>query len=352
VVWDAGRRVPLPRHAIPSLAVSGAGTGGSSLQLAYTTDPESGTPSVFHIRSSTGAAWSRPVRLSPAAQGARNATVAASGPGVYVAWASPAAYAAAASALYLRANLHGGSGRWDPVRRLTPLAGNVDWPAIAAAGDAVYVAYTDLVGGSVRLAISLDRGATWRTATIARLGEAGDYASPSVAAAGRLVIVAWETRDGRVKARLSTDLGVSWANVATLATADGDRPATAAAPDRAVVAWGSKVRVWRSGAWGPTGRAIAGSVERLEGVAVNGTAGIAIAHSDYRDANWTESRDHGASWIGPSSYSTDDMAYEHVVNSVVWPTPTLRYALMTFEETCCGEYADWFVELRGGRGNP
>jgi hypothetical protein len=351
VVWDAGRRVPLPRHAIPSLASSGTGSSGM-LQLAYSTDPASGTPTVFAVRSSTGTTWSSPVRLSPAGQAARDATVAASGTTVYVAWLRPAGPDAATSALFLRANLHDGSGAWQPSRRLTALAGKVDRPAIAAAGTSVYVASTDLLGGSVNLAISADRGVTWRTTRIARLGATGASASPSVAAAGRLVVVAWATPDGAVKARLSTDLGRSWANVATLATADGSRPAVAATLDRAVVAWGSYVRSWRSGAWGPVQRAIAGRIERLDGIVINGSAGMAIAHSDYRDASWSESRDQGATWIGPSSYAPADGAREYLVNSITWPAPTVRYALVTFTESCCGDDAGWFVALHSGRGSP
>ena len=365
IAWQTGRQLPVPGAS--SIARSGVGTGTGYLQSVSTADTgHAGASAVVHRRSSTGATWTKATRISPSSPGVGGARVAASGSAVYVVWGVQSPANQDVNVIYVRANLHQGTGTWLPVLQLTALNRRVSGWSIAAAEDSVYVAYREdtttshnEVVSSIKVAISADRGATWRTTTLATA--ASNYQSwPSVAAAGRMVVVAWRaTNYGAVKARLSAKAGDTWANVVTLAAADADgncgnnrcssQAYAAAAPDRAVVAWdeysGTFARVWRSGKWS-SDRPVGGN-GYLTAVAVSGTNGIAVANNS-GSPSWTESRDQGATWIGPSLLAEGD---SYSVTSILWPAPMLRYALLSYYEQGSDEDIS-FTVLSAGRGDP
>ena len=94
-----------------------------------------------------------------------------SGKYVYATWVSTTRWIAyrptAPRVLYLRRNSnHGAKTSWNTTKRLTSLSGRVDFPTVAAAGANVYVAYTDSGTGSVKVKISRDRAATWKTVSL------------------------------------------------------------------------------------------------------------------------------------------------------------------------------------------
>ena len=112
----------------------------------------------------------------------------AAGSNVYAAWVSQTKWIGydpkAPRVLYVRANTnHGSTTAWRTAVRVSSATGRVDYPAIAASGNSVYVAYTDADTGNVRLATSRDRGATWTyrtlgTGTYQTSGSNGRAATP------------------------------------------------------------------------------------------------------------------------------------------------------------------------------
>src|SRR5262249_47952954 len=143
----------------------------------------------------------------------------------YAAWVSTTKWIAysgtAPRVLYFRRNTnHGSSTAWGPIVRLTSTTGRVDYPQISTAGASVYVTYTDSVTGSVKVAITADRGVHWKTVTVGsttRTSSSGRLGYPVDASAGKNVGVAWVADPaGTVKARVSTDSGATWGTVVTL----------------------------------------------------------------------------------------------------------------------------------------
>jgi hypothetical protein len=174
----------------------------------------------------------------------------------------------------------------------------------------------------------------------------------SVAAAGDLVVVAWLT-DRIVSARVSTNRGRSWAEVAQIEGAC-EAVHAAAASDRAVVAWNgepcdevrgetTRVQTWRSGKWGPA--QVVGRGE-LAGVAVSGQAGVALAAMAFGEGvTWTESLNDGATWIGPSLVAEIELPIGSA--AIAWPAPSLRYVIVGIDDFSAGA-----LRLYGGVGPP
>ncbi len=121
----------------------------------------------------------------------------AAGSNVYAAWVSQTKLVAydpkAPRVLYVRTNTnHGSTTAWQSAVRVSSATGRVDYPAIAASGNSVYVTYTDANTGNVRLATSRDRGATWTYRTlgvghVSSTGSNGRAAYPSMAVSGTRV---------------------------------------------------------------------------------------------------------------------------------------------------------------------
>ena len=167
--------------------------------------------------SDRGATWSAPVRVSQGGKQADRAALAVSGGSTYAAWVTQQSYdnydPSAPRVLYFRANTGGG---WGKTVALTKKKGRVDSPSIAASGKRVYVAWVDANTGQVRVARSRDGGKTFarivigKTTAVSPDGD-GMRGSASVGAAGNAVAVAWvSSGSGAEKARVSTNGGKKW----------------------------------------------------------------------------------------------------------------------------------------------
>jgi hypothetical protein len=207
---------------------------------------------VYYIRSSNqGSTWTTAKRLNPTTQHGSRVAVASSGSYVYTAWISTTKWVhysgTAPRVLYFKRNTsNGSSSAWSTTVRLTPTSGRVDAPTIAASGAYVYVTWTDSVSGSVRVAISSNRGATWRQVTIGSTtnvaGTSGKYGLPAIGAYGSSVAVAYASDPSlTVKTRVASAYGATWAPTVTLGTTDSS-------PDVSV--YGNRVGVSRSMAGG------------------------------------------------------------------------------------------------------
>ncbi|MBI2238523.1 MAG: exo-alpha-sialidase, partial [Actinobacteria bacterium] len=333
---------------------------------AFATDdgPHEG---VYYLRSSDGGAtWTAPRRLNPPERHADRGALAAEGSHVYVVWVSQASYdhydPSERRVVFFRSNdAYGAGGAWGPTRRLSSKNGRVDLPAVAAAGDRVYVTWVDAKTAAVRVATSPDGGATWTTQTVGftratdPTGE-GRYGYPSVGAGGTNVGVAWiANKRGTVRARISTDGGTTWEAEETLAATGGNAnhgsPSVDGLEDRLAFAWttpsGVFARAWQAGTWGTTATVAAFDGGTYVGgydpaVALEGMAGMGIAWSDCKTAgcdtgsaaarielSWSESDDNGATW-SPREQVRGSQSPDQRINdgaSVAWDGPDTRYVL-------------------------
>lgn len=348
--------------------------GGS---LASDAGPYQG---IYYTRSSDGGtSWATPTRVSQTAKHGGNGAVAAAGSYVYAAWLTFASLEvsdpASSRVLYFRRNSStGASGSWGTIKRLTPTAGRLDFPVVAAAGTYVYVIYTDSDTGSVKLAISADRGATWSVKSIGSTtyvqGAWGYSGRAVVAAAGANVGVAWMSdASGALKARISADNGASFGSATTLISSGGGLPAAHALGDRIAFAWDKygaiRMRLWQSGAWQParTVDTFSASSTYKDGfqpaIALVGSAAVGVAYGGCRvtdctrmDLLWRESTDNGATWkarkiLQNSTTTTSRQLNEYA--SVAWGGSSTRYVLFN---SAPDDYATYRLRFTVGTGAP
>jgi hypothetical protein len=336
---------------------------------------------VYYRRSTNGGtSFAAPVRINPSTTHAARGAIAAYGSHVYAVYVTQTKWIryskTAPRVLYIRTNTKYGVGAWGTTRRLTALAGRVDYPVIAAAGNNVYVAYTDAVTGRVKVATSRNGGSTFATTTLGSTTNAfsdGKAGVPSVAAYGSLVIVAW-TADthGKVVTRVSRDAGRTWTG-ATLATTTKGYVTTGAASGRLSVAWptvdGLIIRTWRVAGWGPAvpiaPPVITGSYAWFDtpAIALQGSAQVGAAWSACRadcsgaspkvDLVWSGSSDGGATFdhaqvlaVGAAQGASYPA---NLFPSIVWGSATARYVMDTGEWIGEGTYT---VQIRTGTGAP
>jgi len=339
------------------------------LHATYTTDRVSGKwvtdtsprAGVYYERSSNGGAtWTTPRRLNPSTQHGSRGSVASSGSYVYATWVSTTKWlkysGTAPRILYFRRNTnHGSSTAWGSTIRLTSTSGRVDFPTLAASGSYVYVAWTDSATGAIKVAISANRGATWRTVTVgstSSTNSSGRLGIPVVAATGNTVAVAWVSdADWVIKARVSTDKGATWGTTATF-TGSSTRPSIAASGDRVGVAWSAdtiQVRVSKAGVWGsqlalPATDGVAVEEQWGPTVALLAPASVGVAYSSCvadctsSDAGvitrtnliWRQSIDDGATWAPSDVVASSTATAARRQNdsaSIVWRTTKRPYLL-------------------------
>jgi WD40-like Beta Propeller Repeat len=316
---------------------------------------------VYYLRSSSrGSTWGTPKRLNPSSQHGSRATIAGSGKYVYAAWVSTTKWlhfkAGAPRVLYFRRNVgHGAGTKWSSTIRMTSTSGRVDFPAIAASGSYVYLAWTDSVSGKISLAISSNHGKTWKTMTIGAStfstsqGRAG---YPQVAASGGVVALSWIADPAAsVTVRASSNFGASWAGATTVAATTTSVPDIAVAGGRIAVVWSDgniNLRTSSAGTWGatmslPPTDGYADEVDYSAVVDLFGTNSVGVAytacvvdctHTDNgvyarSDLIWRESLDDGMTWA-PSDVvagSTTAARRENDNASIVWPTSKRPYLL-------------------------
>jgi hypothetical protein len=216
---------------------------------SYVSDTGTKMP-VYSTRSTdTGAHWGTATRINPTTQHGIWPAVAASGRYVSVAWVSASKVVhwsnTAPRILYVRTSTNSGNGSWGTIHRITSTTGRVDHPDIAVSGALVVVGYTDSATGSVRVAISKDHGATWRIVALGTTTVAASWGKTglvSVAASGTTIAVSWiSATTGAVKARVSTNSGTTWAATASVAVGSVDGPSVAIAGSRVGVGWSNGV---------------------------------------------------------------------------------------------------------------
>jgi hypothetical protein len=254
--------------------------------------------------------------------------------------------------LYFRRNSsHGASTSWKATVRLTSATGRVDYPAIAASGSYVYVAYTDSATGSIRLKVSADRGAHWRTVTVGtttRSGPSGRAGWPAIAASGANVAVTWLADNAStLKARISMDRAGTWAAATTIGQS-GSSPSVAAAGSRVAVAWTDpalKVRTWTAGVWAdpitlPGTDGVASEEPYGPVPALTGTSALAVAYSsctlncNYEEdispqasLIWRSSLDGGATWAPSDVVGSSGSSAQRIndMPTILWPSATRPY---------------------------
>ncbi len=268
-----------PQRTVDTWAWSGgssvARTGDGDLIALVATDFSQGTFASDHgpymgvfarTSSDRGATWSASVRVSQVNRHADRGALAVANGSTYAAWVTQRSYddydPSKPRVLFFRANPGGGWGR---TVALTKKKGRVDSPSIAASGMRVYVAWVDANTGQVRVARSSDGGQTFVRSVIGKTtalspDNEGLRGSASIGAAGNAVGVAWvSSGSGAIKARVSTNGGKKWHDpvsvVGSLGAANGGTPSLRGWGDELALAWttpaGVFSRVW-STSWGPT----------------------------------------------------------------------------------------------------
>jgi hypothetical protein len=300
-----------------------------------------------YIRSSNGGrSWTTPVRLARLSDWTA-AGIASSGSHVYAAWWTDDG---ASSVLYFRSNARHGAGPWRPILRLSPATIRVNDPRMAAAGDDVYISYTDYDTGAIWVTISRDNGATWRTSWVGWTPlktDSGMFESDAViAASGAAVAVAWVSDlVGSLTTRGSSDHGATWDIPAIVGSLPYVGPtwdipscsglcssvSIAMSGSRTAIAWEGQgsvaVRVRVGSTWEPQ-RNVAGAFFTPD-VALSSSSrvGVAFMNADYADFTsdivWQESADNGQTWAAPQTLS--HLYPENSNPSVLWLSASIRY---------------------------
>jgi hypothetical protein len=171
----------------------------SSSHVGSVAVQENGPKMPVYVSGSTndGASWTTPSRINPTNQHGIWPAIAASGKHVAVAWAHVGFLSditGVGRVLYVRVSGNSGTGAWGTARRLTSFDDQIDRPAIAMSGTVIVIVYTDSKSGAVKAAISKNRGATWTTVSIGTTtlaSELGRTGLASVAIDGQTIGVAW-----------------------------------------------------------------------------------------------------------------------------------------------------------------
>ena len=358
-------------------------SGTQRLHLVYATDrigsswakdtgPYAG---VYYVRRS-GSSWTTPKRINPSTQHAEEVGLAAAGSRVYVVWASQTRIIryspAAPRVLYVRVNTnYGGATSWRSIVRLSSTSGRIDFPTVAASLDDAHIAWTDSNTGAIKLASSRDRGVTWKTTTLGATTLTttdGRSGVPSVGVWGSTVAVAWLADGaGTVKARVSTNRGVSWGPIVTIGNGGNSAVSVAVRGSRIAVAWTTVddvlVNQNQAGVWGtavvvsalpsggptfPYGAAVA--LQDPNRIAVSWAETRTTAH--YVDLRWAESANGGSLWFQPQTLASASSSSARRGNSwpsIVWPAAGTRYVVWNGWTYNTNNYR---LYLRAGSGTP
>jgi len=176
--------------------------------------------------------WRQTKRISPRGAHATRPAVAAADGHVYVAWATQKSYLKYRPAdprrLWIR--VAGAQGAtWSAPVALTGPGSRVDYPVVAASGDAVWVVWTNADSGAIRMAASSDAGAHWTTTTIgtttSKRGTEGFAGYPAIGASGANVMAAWFATPGGKQVALTSSAGGSdWSSSSNPVTLVGRSP--------------------------------------------------------------------------------------------------------------------------------
>jgi hypothetical protein len=201
-----GARIDMPKDVgynySNSLDYTGSGSG-FKLHDAFTYDWNEPAV-VLYTRSSDGVTWSKPKKVSGAAN-AEGSSLATAGNTVIAGWMTGYSwYDDDGVPRRLQVNVSTDKGaNWGGVTNLTSSSGKVDYPIVAASvingHENVYAAWIDSNSGKVKFRQSTDGGATWSspislgstTATLEGTGGYGFSGYANIAAVGDLISVVW-----------------------------------------------------------------------------------------------------------------------------------------------------------------
>jgi len=210
--WGPNADLPRPYSWNYGNALESTGTG-SAFRLTDVFVSDATIPqAVFATASHDGTTWSRVQRLSGTDVNAENPTIGASGGTLIAGWMtgfSPYDPAGAPRRVQVAVSADRGTS-WGPPKSLSPRAGAVDYPVVAAGRTSfgptnLYAVWVDAGNGRVRFR-ERSGGTPWSPAisigVTTRKTGTGYSGFANVSAVGDLVVVAWiADADGTVKAK-------------------------------------------------------------------------------------------------------------------------------------------------------
>jgi hypothetical protein len=338
--------------------------------------------------SNSGASFGPPIRISYNGYLSEYPSVAAGGSYVYVAWAdyTPVPGSGSYSEVWLRASSNYGAS-FGPAIRISTNAYFSGYPSLAAVGSYVYVAWQDStpVSGSgdqpeIWLRASSNGGASFGSAIRISTNN-GASAYPSVAAVGSFVHVAWQDNTpvsgggsaSEIWMRVSSNNGGSFGSPIRISTNVGisETPSVAAVGSYVYVAWDDRTSVPGSGSmgypeiWmrvssnngGSFGSAIRTSTNAYNSyhasvdafgtyVYVAWADDTPVSHSEQNDEIWLRvSSNNGASFGSPIRITTN-------VGLSMWPSVAASgsYVYVAWQDNTVvsGNGGSWEIWLRVG----
>ncbi len=328
--WEADARLTFdPEFSSTSLnnatcvAAGLTGAGEEALHLIFFDDRD-GNREIYYKRSiDGGTSWSGDVRLTNNAAISHFAAIAAAGQAVHVVWEE---YRDGNAEIYYKRSTDAGAS-WGADTRLTTNAANSFSPSVAVSGGVVHVTWFDQRDGNNEIYYkrSIDGGSTW-SPDIRLTNNSSSSIYSAVAAVGDLVHVVWEEHrdgNGEVYYKRSTDGGASWSADTRLTNnaANSFSPSVAAAGSDVNVAWfdqrDANLEIYDKHSaneglnWGADKRITNNAaVSNYPSVVVAG-ASVHLVWFDERDGNteiyYNQSADRGATW-GSDVRLTNDTA--------------------------------------------
>jgi len=265
-----GSAIRLTTNAYVSRAPSVAAVGSNVYVAWMDNTPVTGSDGSYEIwlrvSSNNGASFGSAIRITTNTGTSGEASVAAVGSNVYVAWDdnTPVSGSSGSYEVWLRVGSNNGASFSSPVR-ISMNTGDSEYPSVAAVGNNVYVAWQDDTpvtgsGGSpfpeIWLRVSSNSGALFGSA-IRISTNTGASENPSVAAVGSNVYVAWMDNTPvsgsgasyEVWLRVSSNNAASFGSAIRLTTNTGGSwsPSVAASGSYVYVAWMDNTPVTGSG---------------------------------------------------------------------------------------------------------
>lgn len=232
---------------------STAVTGTDTVHVAFTENAGTGAIAMYRRSTDDGATWEDAVDMSvPGSFGSTALALEADDSTLDL--VTSEFDADGNSALYHRTSANEGVD-WSEPKRLTPLDGAAGKADVARAGDRVTIVWTDAVKGAVRARISTDGGLTFGHKM--RIGATDNQPYPNLDAydawaavddAGGVINVAWKRTNSILRTRRSTDAGSTWSTPVTLSeTADNLFVTLMAKKDKVAIGFTSAVNGhWRA----------------------------------------------------------------------------------------------------------
>jgi len=324
----------------PRIAVS-----GSDVYVIWTECPPSvlNTPLYFLGSPDGGVTWQTAKRLTDSDVYAWDPAVAAYGVNVYIVWQQN-------DDVYFRKSTDRGA-TWQTAKKITTGGIYPEYLDIAVSGTNIYVVWQQEFGDDeyalddIFIKRSTDGGATWKS-TVRLANNYHHNRYPAVAASGSYVYVAWEKEegDGEIYVRRSANDGANWTaavNISNTPAAPSLSPDIAALGAKVYVVWDENKyyqgiyfgRSLNYGATWPTATRITGDAETPSGPAIgakNANVGVAYYYLVGSDTEvyLKNSAHYGGGWnrtamtsnTGSSGYP--DVAYGPSTVYVVWVDDT------------------------------